>query len=221
MSKDPAFLFYSADFLVGTVFMTDEQIGKYIKLLCLQHQHGSIKKDHFEAIVGTNELIREKFKENCDGWFNERLKLEADKRNLYSESRKRNRTKHMSNICSTYVEHMENENENIDIWLDKKYQESKFNILWDKYPRRVKRKDAFRHFKASVKNDDRYLLITKALGNYAASIQDKDPEYIQVGSTWFNNWEDWITDPVTDPVKEQALRTQQKKKLDALKRMGM
>ena len=36
--KDPAFLFYSSDFLSGTMLMTDEEIGQYIKLLCLQHQ---------------------------------------------------------------------------------------------------------------------------------------------------------------------------------------
>ena len=37
-TKDPAFLFYSSDFLSGTFTMTNEQIGKYIRLLCIQHQ---------------------------------------------------------------------------------------------------------------------------------------------------------------------------------------
>jgi len=31
--KDPAVLFYTQDFLTGTFTMTDEQVGKYIRLL--------------------------------------------------------------------------------------------------------------------------------------------------------------------------------------------
>jgi hypothetical protein len=38
MGKDPAILFYTSDFLTGTMTFTDEQVGKYIRLLCLQHQ---------------------------------------------------------------------------------------------------------------------------------------------------------------------------------------
>jgi uncharacterized protein YdaU (DUF1376 family) len=42
MAKDPAFLFYPSDFLTGTMFMNNEQIGIYIRLLCSQHQHGGV-----------------------------------------------------------------------------------------------------------------------------------------------------------------------------------
>ena len=205
--------------------MTDEMVGKYIKLLCLQHQHGSIKKDHFEAIVGTSDLIREKFIENCDGWYNERLRAEAERRNRYSESRKQNRVKHKSNICSTYVEHMETETEDsnkvVNVWLDKKYVESKFSLLWNEYPRRVKRKEALIHFRSSVKNEERYTLITKALENYMASVIDKEPQYIQVGSTWFNNWEDWIKDPHTNPAEDKALKDKQRKIKEMYKKRGL
>ena len=49
MAKDPAFLFYPSDFLTGTMFMTDEQVGKYIRLLCAQHQKGHLcEKRHDE-----------------------------------------------------------------------------------------------------------------------------------------------------------------------------
>ena len=34
MAKDPAVLFYTNDFLSRTFTMTDEQVGKYIRLLC-------------------------------------------------------------------------------------------------------------------------------------------------------------------------------------------
>jgi len=44
MAKDPAFLFYSSDFLSGTFTLSNEHKGMYITLLCLQHQKGRLKK---------------------------------------------------------------------------------------------------------------------------------------------------------------------------------
>ena len=50
MSKDPAFLFYSSDFLTGTMFLSDEQVGKFIRLLCVQHQKGRLSEKHMLSI---------------------------------------------------------------------------------------------------------------------------------------------------------------------------
>ena len=35
MAKDPAFLFYPTDFMGGTQFFTDDQLGKYLSLSSL------------------------------------------------------------------------------------------------------------------------------------------------------------------------------------------
>lgn len=114
MSKDPAFLFYSNDFLSGTFTMTNEQVGKYIRLLCLQHQKGIISDKDMKNICGTyDEEIYSKFSKGDKGYYNERLKLEAEKRSAYSQSRRTNRSK--KNITKTYVPHMENENVNEDV----------------------------------------------------------------------------------------------------------
>lgn len=73
-SKDPAFLFYPSDFLTGTMFMTNEQIGIYVRLLCSQHQHGGmIDKLSFNSLVKEDSLIRSKFIETDIGFFNQRL----------------------------------------------------------------------------------------------------------------------------------------------------
>jgi uncharacterized protein YdaU (DUF1376 family) len=83
--KDPAFLFYPSDFLTGTMFMNNEQIGIYIRLLCSQHQHGGIiDKVSFNSLVGSNDLIRSKFTETDTGYYNERLTGEMEKRNKKS-----------------------------------------------------------------------------------------------------------------------------------------
>ena len=124
MSKDPAFLFYSSDFLTGTLLMSMEQKGKFITLLCIQHQKGHMSERDMLQICGTyDEDIFDKFQKDSDGkFFNERLKEEIEKRKSYSESRRNNRKKKddVIIISDTYVQHMENENEIENIIENKK-----------------------------------------------------------------------------------------------------
>lgn len=85
--KDPAFLFYPSDFLTGTMFMNNEQVGIYVRLLCSQHQHGGIiDKVSFNSMVGQNELIRTKFVETENGFYNIRLMEEMGLRNQKSNN---------------------------------------------------------------------------------------------------------------------------------------
>lgn len=115
MSKDPAFLFYSQDFYTGTIFMTDEQVGKYIRLLCLQHQTGHLEEKHMINICKTYDVdIFSKFTRDSEGkYYNERLENEVLRRTSYSENRRQNR---MSR--KTYVKHMETETEAETIIID-------------------------------------------------------------------------------------------------------
>lgn len=115
-NKDPAFLFYSSDFLTGTMFMSDAQLGKYIKLLCVQHQRGHLtEKDMLNICKRYDKDIFSKFVKDNDGnYYNIRLQKEIDKRKNYSKSRSENRKSKITfeNICYSYVKHMENENIN-------------------------------------------------------------------------------------------------------------
>lgn len=117
MAKDPAVLFYPADFLVGCIGLTDAQVGQYIKLLCIQHQKGPLSEAIIQDICrGTDEEILSKFERNPEGkYYNLRMHEEQERRRNYSLSRSKNRTskpnpkKDMNNISSTYEKHMENE----------------------------------------------------------------------------------------------------------------
>jgi hypothetical protein len=124
MSKDPAFLFYSSDFLTGTLLMSMEQKGKFITLLCIQHQKGHLSEKDMLHICGSyDEDVFTKFQKDEQGkFYNIRLEEEVDKRKAYSESRRNNRKKKedMNNTSSSYVQHMENENENEDLIEKKK-----------------------------------------------------------------------------------------------------
>lgn len=71
MSKDPAFLFYSKDWLEGTAELMPDEKGVFIDLLCHQHQKGSLPGDaeRLARIVGLShsefmriwDVVKEKF----------------------------------------------------------------------------------------------------------------------------------------------------------------
>ena len=129
MSKDPAFLFYSSDFLTGTMFLTNEQIGIFIRLLCVQHQKGRLReKDMLKICKTYDEDVFEMFtKDDENLFYNERLEAEVNKRKAYSESRRNNRknkTTPPKNTSLTYVKHMENENENENVNINRNRNKS-------------------------------------------------------------------------------------------------
>ena len=83
--KDPAVLFYTADFLIGVSDLTDEECGKYIKLLCLQHQKGHLSEKQICLFFS--------------------LPYEEHMKNICSTYEKE-----VKNICSTYEKEVKNEN---------------------------------------------------------------------------------------------------------------
>jgi len=66
-----------------------------------------------------------------------------------------------------------------------------FERVWLRYPNKDGKKQAFRHFSASVKTVNDLSKIIQALGNYLISANVKKG-FVKNGSTWFNNWRDWI-----------------------------
>ena len=121
MAKDPAFLFYPNDFTSGTQFFTDDQVGKYIRILMAQHQHGHLTENQVIFICKShdNEVFSKLTKDSQGLWYNERLQIEIDKRKNFVLSRSKNKEGKTKNkiISKTYDNHMENrnENENIDV----------------------------------------------------------------------------------------------------------
>lgn len=126
MAKDPAVLFYTSDFLSGTFTMTDEQVGKYIRLLCLQHQKGKLtEKDMLSICKAYDEDVYLKFVNENGFFYNERMFLESERRKKYSDSRRKNaqHSENQSKNKKAYAKHMEtvtetiteNENRNKDV----------------------------------------------------------------------------------------------------------
>ena len=118
-NKDPAFLFYTSDFLTGVTLMNYEQRGKYITLLCLQHQNGHLSEEDMLAICGKRDKkIFAKFVKDEEGlYYNERVDVEKEKRRKYTESQTKKVNKRWSQrrqnntTVDTAVIPFENENE--------------------------------------------------------------------------------------------------------------
>lgn len=66
-----------------------------------------------------------------------------------------------------------------------------FDEVYLKYPNKVGRSAAFRHFGTSVKTEQDWLDIQAALKNYLLSERVRKG-FIQNASTWFNGWRDWV-----------------------------
>ena len=90
--KDPAYLFYSSDFLTGCASLTMEERGQYITLLCLEHQLGRLNEKTIRLSVGSVSVdVLEKFKQDENGLlYNERLEIEIEKRSNFINTRRNN-----------------------------------------------------------------------------------------------------------------------------------
>ena len=129
MSKDPAFLFYSSDFLSGISDLTMEERGQYITLLCLQHQKGRLTKKNIGiAVPNATADTMAKFKIDENGlYYNERLEIEINKRKEFTEKQRQRAVdgwkkrkanlKATANATALPLEN-ENENENKDLIIN-------------------------------------------------------------------------------------------------------
>ncbi len=157
-----------------------------------------MRLDSFDAFIGSHQSLRSKFKITDDGMvFHARLTSEMSKRAKKSTSLSLNAKKRWDNTCKSNANasdlHMPNEdenaNENEDVVKDKIV--FNFEELWMKYPKRVGKKDALRHMKASIKTPEQYTSCEQALKNYLSS-ERVFKGFTMNGSTFFNNWLDWV-----------------------------
>ena len=90
MAKDPAFLFYTNDFLSGIQDLTFEERGQFITLLCLQHQKGHLSDKLIKLSVGNAAAdVMAKFRQDSAGlWYNVRLDSEIEKRAAHGEKQR-------------------------------------------------------------------------------------------------------------------------------------
>jgi hypothetical protein len=186
MAKDPAFLFYSNDFLSGVADLTFEERGQYITLMALQHQKGHLTLKAIKINVpSVTDDVLAKFTVDSEGnYFNERLDLESEKRKAHSEKqkqraldgwkkRKANESPLNATADATALP-LEDEDVNEDINTTttiKEKEDIEFDVFWNLYDKKEGRATVEYKWQR-IKHKDQ-LLIIEHLPKYVEATPDK------------------------------------------------
>ena len=154
MPKAPAFQFYAQDFLTGVMDLTMDERGLYITLLARQwaiFDEKGIPKKRLALLVGFEwdnlpEMIKEKFDDNGDYFFNSRLMESFKQLKSYKEKQRLNGQKGGRPKTQTIPKKrsslkiedrsMKNEDRKKKIEVEvkveavKPYQTENFNLAW-------------------------------------------------------------------------------------------
>jgi len=201
MSKDPAVLLYTSDFLSGCQDLTMMERGQYITLLCLQHQKGVLSPKIIKLTCG-NEMsqdVLDKFKIDKDGnYYNERMDFERNKRKAHSElqrqkaqqrwdkvkKEKNNSNKQLngdalaSTAASALALPLENENENENENINKK--ENTIIVYPFSDESFVKAWDLWKQYKKDIKKSYKSKLSEQAALKNIGKMADDSNDAIEI-----------------------------------------
>ena len=122
---------------------------------------------------------------------------EQDKRER-EEKKEEERKVDKERINKEIEEREKNSRSNLDSVIEKQQIDQEFETLWERYPRKQGRKDAFRHYSSARRNGVTYETISAGLDRYCNYIKRNDvkPQYIKMGSSWFcqQAWDDELRD---------------------------
>jgi hypothetical protein len=200
MAKDPAVLFYTSDFLSGTFTMDNEQVGKYIRLLCLQHQKGKLsEKDMLSICKAYDNEIWDKFKVEDGLYYNERMFNETIRRQKFSESRRNNaKSLKKESTSEAYAKHMETETENRTITINENINID-FEWFWKDYDKKVGDKQKLKKKWIKLTDQERQNAMNY-IDLYKQSVPDK--QFRKNPETFLNNksWNDEIINRSITPI---------------------
>ncbi len=189
--KSPAFQFYAQDFLTGVMYLTNEEVGIYIKMLAKQWTDGKIPKKRLGLFVGydwvnLSEEIKEKFTDKGEYVINERLEIEREKKSNFLKKQSENgkkggrpsKSNKLKNPNDTQINPLEEEDEKEEEYvIDKDYENVKI-----KKAEMFKLIDKYSH--------DGFLWMVDKLSNYKLSSGKKyKSDYGAINSWVAKEWE--------------------------------
>jgi hypothetical protein len=228
MSKDPAFLFYSSDFLTGVSDLTMEERGQFITLLCLQHQKGHLTKKVMQLQchgIPTADVLA-KFRIDENGlYYNERVEQEREKRAAHSVKQRENAFKRWNKNKSSTKQTLsdgnamamplENENENEDVNEIIVEIYPAFSDFWDLYDKKVGSREKIEKKWNSITQKTKEQII-----DYLPGYLEATPEkaYRKNPLTFLNNksWEDEIIIKTKNNESQTNYRDLQRKVLEKI-----
>jgi len=216
MNKPPSFQFYAQDFLTGVVYLTNEEIGIYIKMLCKQWTDEKIPKKRLGFLVGydwvnLSEELKSKFDDRGDYVINTRLEEERQRKQKFLKKQSINgkqggrpkKKKDLEKPNKSQKKPLEDEveiedeydldNENILKKSEKTFTEvwPTFEDFWDCYEKKVGKRDKIKS-KFNALSQKTKEAIMAYIPDYKISQPDK--AFRKNPETFLNNesWKDEI-----------------------------
>lgn len=211
--KRPAFQWYPMDYLsdINTISMTPEQEGHYLRLINICWLENGIPCEwaSIQALLkGTTilleselQLVLKCFYKKGSKLQHKRLDYERAKQNKYRErsaSGGRETQRRRAELKGTRIKRQVKSNTSSlsssstsikDIKTCPKFYE--FLTAWEAYPSKIGRKDAERHYRATVKKQPDHARLMEGMRRYKDFVLGNGRPWLN-GSTFFNNWEEWV-----------------------------
>ena len=144
-NNPPAFQFYPQDFITGVMYLTMEERGMYITLLCIQWSKNRIPKERLGLILGkewenVSDLVKEKFIDKGDYLINKRLFSVSEDRRKFVEKQSINgrkggrpKTQDLSKESSSLKMKMKMKVEDENIEIIYPYENEEFIQIWKQF----------------------------------------------------------------------------------------
>ena len=132
MAKDPAMLWYWADWHSGTTTLSRFLKGCYMDLLHAQFNSGRLTMEEIKTVLGSDfgqawPTLQKKFTVDTTGkYFNERLEVEKEKRAAFTASRRKNleskthNSNHIDHHTGNLMEDLNRNRNDYEVFGDKK-----------------------------------------------------------------------------------------------------
>lgn len=201
--------------ILDEIFITNQDEGRlpdddeYIARV-VQRSVDEWKRMRYALIDGPRPLLRKRGR-----WiYSKRLSEEIEKARDISGKRRKARfgisstdAEHLPDTCLQSASVSSSCSLSPEITTGEKREEGRptdaqFGVLWASYPLKDGRKQALRHFIASVRTQADLERCATALRRYLDHLSANPWKRAKNGSTWFNNWRDWENWVEPTPPKE-------------------
>jgi len=221
-NNPPAFQFYPQDFITGVMYLTMEERGIYITLLCIQWSKNKIPKKRLGLIIGMEwesvpELVQDKFTDEGDYLINQRLFKISEERRIFVEKQvlngrkggrptkqlKPNQNPKESSSLKMKMK-MKVENENKDIVYP--YQNDEFIEIWKQF--KIYKSTEFNFKFKSTQSEQ------AALSKLPNEMDNVDHAIQSIKNTMANGWKGIFPDKLNNNGAKNNTNSQSKYSTD-------
>lgn len=155
---------------------------------------GANEDDTKDTMINTTKTTRGMVVKVCNyNVYQDPKKYEHNSEGNDEDSTKTTMPKRQADTINKNVKNVKNDKKsNMSNKSDNNQMEEDFNKLWELYPNKKGKKDAFNHYKRAIKNGATNKQIQDGIVSYKKDLAKNDWMKPAMGSTWFNKerWDD-------------------------------